>query len=64
MVREGNAQPLGGVDVEWSILVGCSIPISLVIPTAKANAREGWRRFLHGTLESALEFVSQRRVLF
>ena len=33
-------------DVERSILAACGVPVSLVIPSAGADAREGWRRFL------------------
>ena len=38
------------LDVERSILAMCGVPVSLVIPTARADAREGWGRFLYGTL--------------
>ena len=38
------------LDLERSILAACGVPVSLVIPPAGADAREGWRRFLHGTL--------------
>ena len=37
-------------DVKRSILAACGVRVSLVIPTAGAGAREGWQRFLHGTL--------------
>ncbi|MDE0178643.1 MAG: hypothetical protein OXP36_08585 [Gammaproteobacteria bacterium] len=33
-------------DVKRSILAACGVRVSLVIPTAGAGAREGWRRFL------------------
>ena len=38
------------LDVERSILAACGVPVSPVIPPAGADAREGWQRFLHGTL--------------
>ena len=37
-------------DVKRSILAACGVRVSLVISAAGAGAREGWRRFLHGTL--------------
>ena len=45
------------LDVERSILAACGVPVSLVIPTAGADAREGWRRFLHGTLAPVAALV-------
>ena len=38
------------LDVERSILAECGVPVSLVIRPAGADGREGWGRFLHGTL--------------
>ena len=37
-------------EMERSILAACGVPVSLVIPMPGADAREGWRRFLHGTV--------------
>ena len=53
---EGRAGPVAALrvgsplGVERSILAGCGVPVSLVIPPPSAEAREGWRRILHGTL--------------
>ena len=45
-----------------SILAACGVPVSLVIPPAGADAREGWRRFLHGTLVATLVGAELERV--
>ena len=44
--------------VERSLLAASGIPIELVQPSSGSDAREGWRRFLFGTISPAAAMLS------
>ena len=46
-------------DVERSVLAAAGVPVDLVVPASGGDARESWRRFLHGTLGPIAELIAE-----
>ena len=45
-------------DVERSILAACGVPAELVNPGNESASREGWRRFIFGTIQPVARIVA------
>ena len=61
-IRVGPAPADGTIKgreaIERSLLAAGGVPVELVQPSSGSDAREGWRRFLHGTIAPAAALVS------